>query len=340
MAASATRVTKPAQTRAADYADPRRSNACQERKPLMKAVVFEDFGGPEVLHLAEVDVPEPGPKQVRIRVHTAGVNAIDYKIRAGQMRPNLPARLPAIPGAEAAGVVEAVGAEVTWVKPGDEAFGWTRGGGYCEQALLTTCTVKPAGLSFADAVALPVAGETAERVLRLLEVKSGDTVLIHGAAGAVGGIAVQLAVARGARVIGTAGAGNHEYLASLGAEPTLYGEGLVERVRALAPDGVDAVFDVAGRGALADSIELRGGSTERIVTIADYPGSEKYGIPFSGGPGSSIASRELLDELAQSVVRGELKVTVSSTYRLEEAAAAQRDSEAGHGRGKAVIEVA
>jgi NADPH:quinone reductase-like Zn-dependent oxidoreductase len=305
----------------------------------MKAVVFEDFGGPEVLHEAEVDVPEPGPGQVRIRVRAAGVNPIDHKIRSGQMRPNLPARLPSIPGSEASGVVEAVGAEVTAVKPGDEAFGWTRGGGYCERALLAKFAIKPAALSFADAVALPVAGETATRVLGLLEVEAGDTVLIHGAAGAVGSLAVQLAVARGARVIGTAGAGNQQYLASLGAEPTRYGDGLVDRVRALAPDGVDAVFDVAGRGALADSIELRGGSTERIVTIADYQGAEKYGIPFSGGPGSSVASAELLADLADKVVRGELKVTIAGTYRLGEAADAQRDSESGHGRGKLVIEL-
>jgi len=303
----------------------------------MKAVVFEDFGGPEVLHEAEVDVPEPGPKQVRIRVRAAGVNPIDYKIRAGMMRPNLPARLPSIPGSEAAGVVEAVGTEVTALKPGDEAFGVTRGGAYCEQALLATYAAKPAGLSFADAAALPIAGETSERVLRLLEVKAGDTLVIHGAAGAVGSLAVQLAVGRGARVIGTAGSGNQEYLASLGAEPTLYGDGLVERVRALAPGGVDAVFDVAGRGALADSVQLRGGSTERIVTIADYQGAEKFGIPFSGGPGSSVQSPELLAELAGKAARGELKVTVSTTYRLGEASAAHRDSEAGHGRGKTVI---
>ena len=306
----------------------------------MKAVVFDDFGGPEVLHLAEVDAPAPGPKRVRIRVHAAGVNPMDYKIRSGMMRPNLPAKLPAIPGSEAAGVVEEVGAEVSGISVGDEVFGWTRGGAYCEQAILTTCAVKPAEVSFADAVALPVTGETAERVLRQLDVKSGETLLIHGAAGAVGTMAVQLAVARGATVIGTAGASNQEYVAALGAIPTLYGDGLVERVRALAPAGVDAVFDVAGRGALEDSVELRGGSTERIVTIADYPGAEKLGITFSGGgPGASVASRSLLEDLVGRVARGELKVVIGATYPLDEAAEAQRVSEAGHGRGKLVLTV-
>jgi len=305
----------------------------------MKAVVFEDFGGPEVLHLAEVEAPAPGPKQVRIRVHSAGVNPVDFKIRAGLMRPNLPAKLPAIPGSEAAGVVEEVGAEVEGIGVGDEVFGWTRGGGYCEQALLTTCAVKPPTVSFVDAVALPVTGETAERVLRQLDVKSGETLLIHGAAGAVGTLAVQLAVARGAKVIGTAGASNQEYVASLGATPTLYGDGLVDRVRVLAPEGIDAVFDIAGRGALEDSVELRGGTTERIVTIADYPGSEKLGIPFSGGPGTSVASRELLEDLVGRLSRGELKVVIGATYPLAEAAQAQRVSEAGHGRGKQVLTV-
>jgi NADPH:quinone reductase-like Zn-dependent oxidoreductase len=313
--------------------------AADERSPLMKAVIFEDFGGPEVLRLTEVEAPEPGPKHVRIRVRAAGVNPIDYKIRSGLMRPNLPARLPATPGSEAAGVVEAVGAEVAGIEVGDEVFGWTRGGGYCEQAILTTCAVKPAEVSFADAAALPVAGETAERVLRLLEVTANETLLIHGAAGAVGTLAVQLAVARGARVLGTAGASNQEYVASLGAIPTLYGEGLVERVRALAPEGIDAVFDIAGRGALDDSVELRGGTTERIVTIADYEGSEKLGIAFSGGPGSSVASRELLENLADRLSRGALKIVVGASYPLAEAAEAQRVSEAGHGRGKLVLTV-
>ncbi|MBR7830540.1 NADP-dependent oxidoreductase [Actinospica sp. MGRD01-02] len=305
----------------------------------MKAVIFDDFGGPEVLRVAEVDPPAPGPRQVRVRVHAAGVNPIDYKIRRGLMRPGLPAKLPAIPGSEAAGVVEEVGAEVTHVRLGDEVFGWTRGGGYCEQAILTTCAVKPAEVSWVDAVSLPVAGETATRVLRLLELKAGETLLVHGAAGAVGTLAVQLGTALGARVIGTAGSSNQEYVASLGGVPTLYGEGLVGRVRALAPEGVDAVFDIAGRGALPDSIELRGGTTDRIITIADYQGSETLGVRFTGGGSESAASAELLEDLAARVARGELKTTVTATFPLEEAAEAQRLNEAGHGRGKIVITV-
>jgi NADPH:quinone reductase-like Zn-dependent oxidoreductase len=305
----------------------------------MKAVIFEDFGGPEVLHVAEVETPKPGPKQVRIRVHAAGVNPFDYKVRRGMMRPSMPAKLPAIPGSEAAGVVEEVGAEVTRVRPGDEVFGWTSGGGYCEQANLRIFAIKPAGLSFVDSMALPTAGETSERVLRQLDLKAGETLLVHGAAGTVGTFAVQLGVARGARVIGTASAANQDYVAELGGVPTLYGEGLVERVRALAPEGVDAVFDVAGRGALPESIELRGGSTDRIITIADYQGAEKYGVTFSGGGPASIASPELLADLAAKAERGELRTTIAATFPLEEAAEAQRQNEAGHARGKIVLTV-
>jgi NADPH:quinone reductase-like Zn-dependent oxidoreductase len=305
----------------------------------MMAVVFDDFGGPEVLHETELAVPEPGPKQVRIRVHAAGVNPIDYKIRKGLMRPNLPRKLPSTPGSEAAGVVEAVGSEVTGFAPGDEVFGWTRGGAYCEQALLTIFAPKPRELSFEHAAALPLAGETAERGLHYLKAGEGDTLLIHGAAGAVGSYAVQLAVSRGARVIGTAGPGNQDYLASLGAEPVVYGAGLADRVRALAPGGVDAVFDVAGRGPMAESVELVGGNTERIVTLADSEGSKEFGVKYSGGPGDSLQSRELLADLAGRAVRGELKITISHAYPLPEAADAQRASETGHGRGKIIIVV-
>jgi NADPH:quinone reductase-like Zn-dependent oxidoreductase len=192
---------------------------------------------------------------------------------------------------------------------------------------------KPAGLGWDEAAALPVAGETSQRVLDLLAVTGGETLLVHGAAGAVGGLAVQLAVARGATVIGTASPANHEYLSSLGAVPVTYGDGLVARVRALAPGGVDAVFDAAGRGALPDSIELRGGTTDRIVTIAD-PAARQLGVVFSsGGQGSA----EGLAEQARLAAAGALRVTVAQAFPLAEAAKAQERSATGHTRGKLVI---
>jgi NADPH:quinone reductase-like Zn-dependent oxidoreductase len=179
-----------------------------------------------------------------------------------------------------------------------------------------------------------VASETAERVLNLLGVVAGETVLMHGASGAVGTLAVQLATARGARVIATASPSNQDYLAALGATATTYGEGLVERVRALAPDGVDAVFDLAGKGALSDSITLRGG-TERIVTIADS-NAERLGVMFARG--SADASTERLAAVAHNVAIGRLVTTVTA-YALGQAGAAQQLSDAGHVRGKLVLTV-
>jgi NADPH:quinone reductase-like Zn-dependent oxidoreductase len=187
-------------------------------------------------------------------------------------------------------------------------------------------------LGWAEAAALPVAAETALRVLNMLEVARDDTVLIHGAAGGVGTVAVQLAVARGATVIGTASEPNHDYLREIGATPVLYGEGLVDRVRAVAPDGIDAVFDAAGQGALPDSIELRGG-TSRIVTIAD-PAAFGLGVTFSGEAARDAGA---LAEVARRAADGRLRVTVGETYSLEEAPAAQESVASGHGRGKVVL---
>lgn len=300
----------------------------------MKAIIFDEFGGPDVLREADVEVPQPGPGQVRVRVKAAGLNALDGKKRSGMLDAVFPTTFPAIPGSELAGVVDALGEGVSDVQVGDEVLGWADTGSYAEYALATAVALKPADLSWQDAAALPVASETAERVLDELEVTAGETVLMHGASGAVGTVAVQLATARGARVIATAGPSNQDYLTSLGATPTTYGEGLVERVRALAPDGVDAVFDLAGKGALPDSITLRGG-TARIVTIADF-GAGQLGVAFSAGGGDHPAER--LAAVAQDAAAGKLTTTVTS-YPLAKAADAQQASDTGHVRGKLVLAV-
>ncbi|MFJ7999221.1 NADP-dependent oxidoreductase [Streptomyces sp. NPDC096310] len=303
----------------------------------MKAIVFDTFGGTEVLHEAEIPTPQPGPDQVRVRVHAVGVNPVDGKIRSGVMEAIFPTTLPAVPGGEIAGVVDALGEGVDHLKVGDEVLGWSDTGSYAQYALASAAVLapKPAGLDWTHAAALPVASDGAERVLDLLDVSAGETLLIHGASGALGTIAVQLAVARGARVIGTAGAANQEYVASLGAAALTYGDNLVERVRALAPDGVDAVFDAAGKGALEDSITLRGG-TDRIVTAADFRARE-LGIVFAEGPQRRSAAR--LAELARQAADGTLVTTLSATYPLAQAAQAQQASDAGHNRGKIVLTV-
>jgi NADPH:quinone reductase-like Zn-dependent oxidoreductase len=292
----------------------------------MEAIVFDRFGGPEVLRLAQVDVPRPGPGQIRLRVRAAGVNQLDFKIRSGAAQQIFPTTFPAIPGLEAAGVVDAVGDGVTDLAEGDEVIALTETGSYAEYALATVAARKPAGLSWAEAAALPVAGETSRRVLDLLAVQKGETLLLHGASGAVGGIAAQLAIAGGATVIGTASPANHDHLRSLGVTPVAYGEGLVARVRALAPQGVDAVFDAAGQGALPDSIELRGGTTDRIVTIAD-PAARELGVTFSAGGEPRL------------IADGSLRITVAPAYPLARAAEAQERSATGHTRGKLVISV-
>ncbi|MEV0845098.1 NADP-dependent oxidoreductase [Streptomyces sp. NPDC049954] len=303
----------------------------------MRASVFEEFGGPEVLEVREAERPVPGPGQVLVRVVAAGVNPVDGKIRAGWMRQVFPTALPAIPGQEFSGVVETVGEGVHGTAPGDEILGWALGGSWAQYTLAEGWAPKPAALGWAEAAALPVATETASRVLGLLGLGSGETLLLHGAAGAVGTVAVQLAVAAGATVVGTASPANHAYLRELGAVPVAYGEGLAERVRAVAPQGVDAVFDAAGRGAVADSFELLGGSTERIVTIADMDAA-KHGVTFSasrtGDPGPGLA------EHARLAAEGRLVLPVAREYPLEGAADAAAESDAGHVRGKLVVRVA
>ncbi|MEV6329663.1 NADP-dependent oxidoreductase [Streptomyces sp. NPDC051909] len=308
----------------------------------MEAIVYEEFGGPEVLRYeAGAAVPEPGPGEVRVEVAAVGVNPVDWKRRYGWVEEFYPTTFPAVPGLEFAGTVDAVGPGATGpdgteLRVGDEVFGWTKTGSYARYALADVVARKPAGLSWELAASLPVAGETAARVLGLLGVRSGETLLLHGAAGAVGAMAAQLAVAAGATVIGTASERNHAFLRELGVTPVTYGEGLADRVRAAAPQGVDAVFDAAGTDNLPVSIELTGGERSRIVTIAATNAAE-HGIVFSGGgTAPSVMSRQLAEQ-ARLVVEGRLRVDVAETLPLKEAARAQELSEAGHVRGKLVL---
>ncbi|NEA31950.1 NADP-dependent oxidoreductase [Streptomyces sp. SID13031] len=301
----------------------------------MRAVVFEEFGGPEVLQAKDIKEPQAGPGEVRVAVKAAAVNPMDFKVRYGWFESMMPTTFPAVPGAEVAGVVDEIGEGVTEFAVGDEVVGWSQGGSYAEHALVGIVAKKPANVSWEQAVAVPIAGETAARVLRELGVKEGETVLLHGAAGGVGSVGVQLAVALGATVIGTASEANHEYLRSLGAIPVAYGEGLVDRVKAVAPQGVDAVFDAAGKGGLQESIELRGG-TDRIVTIADMAAGE-LGVAVSGAAVADDVKKNGLAEQLQLAADGKLKLAVAKTFTLEDARTAQEISEAGHNRGKLVI---
>jgi NADPH:quinone reductase-like Zn-dependent oxidoreductase len=299
----------------------------------MKAVRFDQFGGPEVLQIVDLPDPHPGPGQVRIAVRAAGVNPSDWKKRQGLMDEELPQTL----GYEAAGVVDELGAGVADVAVGDRVFGFSAdGAAQAELAVLSAYAPIPRLLGFVAAAALPAAVETATRALDQLGVGSGSTVLINGASGSVGLAAVQFAVLRGARVIGTGSPAKHTYLRSVGAEPVAYGEGLAERVRALAPDGVDLALDVAGSGVLPELIELAGGP-EHVVTIADFAGARAYGVRFSSG--ESGRAVHALAEIGELIESGRFSLPVGRILPLAEVAEAHRAGEKGSARGKLVLVV-
>ncbi|MHA7984812.1 NADP-dependent oxidoreductase [Rathayibacter sp. CAU 1779] len=299
----------------------------------MKAARFSSFGGPDVLEIAELPDPHPGPGEIRIAVKAAGVNASDWKKRQGLMDPELPQTL----GYEAAGVVDELGPGVDDVAIGDRVFGFcTDGAAQAELAVLSACAAIPAALDFADIAALPSSVETAARALDQLGVGSGDTVLINGASGNVGGAAVQLAVDRGARVIGSAGPSNQEYVRSLGAEPVVYGEGLGDRVRKLAPGGVDLALDVAGNGILPELIDLAGGP-DHVITVADFAGAQEHGVRFSRGDGGR--AMYVLDELPRLIESGRFALPQVTTFPLAQIAEAHRVGEEGRVRGKLVLVV-
>jgi len=297
----------------------------------MKAIVIDRFGGPEELHEEQLPDPRPGPGEVRVRVEAVGVNPADGKVRSGLMA-SPDTAFPLVPGLEAAGVVDELGDGVTDVAVGDRVVGFAEGGAYAELAVLSTYAALPDALDATVAVSLPVAGETSRRVLRLLDVRPGETLLVHGASGAVGEVATQLAVAGGVTVIGTASAANQERVAALGATPTTYGDGWLDRVRALAPDGVDAVLDASGAGVLDESVELLGGP-DRLVTIAD-PAAFTTGITFSG---AAERSAPQLAELVAQRASGAVTTTISRVLPLAEASAAQELSDSGRAGGKIVL---
>jgi NADPH:quinone reductase-like Zn-dependent oxidoreductase len=304
----------------------------------MRAITIREYGPPEVLRLETLPDPEPGPGQVRVRVRAAGVQPVDCAVRAGAFRDGgpFPIRFPQVLGNEFAGVVDRLGEGVSEWSPGDEVVGFESLASYAELVVVDAdhLVARPAGMPGEEAGALSASGQTAHTVLEELAITAGETILVHGAAGGVGTMAVQIARARGATVIGTASEANHDYLRRLGAIPTTYGAGLVERVRALVPAGVDAAFDTAGRGALHASVKLVA-HRERIATIVDFALADALGLRGI----RSRRSAERLAELTGMYDRGELRVHVRRTFPLHEAAAAHREVERGHGWGKVVLGV-
>jgi NADPH:quinone reductase-like Zn-dependent oxidoreductase len=297
------------------------------------AITFSRYGEPDVLTVSPADIPQPGPGQVRVRVHAVAVNLIDVKIRSGHMDGIFPVSFPVTPGWDVAGVVDAAG-ENAHAAVGDAVFGVASAGGYSDYALLDQPVAMPEGLSMETAAAIVTVGEAAFRGLAHLNVKAGQTLLIHGAAGSVGTIAVQLAVARGITVIGTASTADLERVTALGATAVPYGEGWAGRVRAIAPQGVDAVFDTSGAGVLAESVALAGGP-DRVITIADESAAQ-YGVRFTGADPAD-RTPQARPELAALSASGQLSVPIWRTYPLAEAARAHADLEAGRNHGKIIL---
>ncbi|MEV6243904.1 NADP-dependent oxidoreductase [Lentzea sp. NPDC051838] len=298
----------------------------------MRALQFTQYGPADLLHVAEVAEPHAGPGQIRIAVRASGVTPGDTYLRSGRFGERMP--LPHVPGIDAAGVVDEVGEGVTDVRVGDEVFGMVDlarlGGANAEFAVLAAWTLKPAALSWEQAGGAAGNVETATRTLDLLRVGDGTTLLIAGAAGGVGTVAIQLAAARGAKVIGTAGPATQEFVASLGAIPVVYGEGLADRV-----GEVDAVLHCAGP--VPDLVAIAG-SPDRVVTIADLSGD--HGIRLShtaGGPGADPQALHGLAIAADLAERGAFTVPLAGVFPLSEGSAAHRLSETGHAHGKIVL---
>ena len=297
----------------------------------MRALQYKSYGGPEVLEVGQAPDVHPTAGSVRVQVRASSVNPVDWKIRAGYLSGGKPLEGPGYPGLDAAGVVDEVGEGVTDVAVGEDVFGLGSATN-AEFAVLQYYAKKPASVDWAAAAAAGVAAETAIRAFELAGVTNGCTVFIDGGAGGVGSVAVQIALARGASVIASAGAGNQDYLREIGATPVLYGDGMVERVRAIAPDGVDAVFDTAGKTALADLISLVP-EPAKVVTIANFaPGDS--GVQLTTG--RSPRANQALAETA-SLLQSNKLVVKFQTFPLDRAAEAHAISQNGHIRGKLVL---
>lgn len=305
----------------------------------MRAVFQESFGEPDVLQVGEQPDPLVSPDGILVRTRTAGVNPVDWKISKGFLQGAFPYRLPLVPGWDVAGVVEAVGPAVRDYAKGDEVLGYVRkdvisDGTFAELVSASSRHLahKPSGVDWEAAGALPLAGLTAWQALEAVRVVDGDTVLVHAAAGGVGHLAVQLAVSRGARVIGTASDGNHGFLRSLGAEPVEYGDGLVEAVRALSPDGIDAAVDFIGGESIQQSVQLAKDPGRTASNVDPQAVAEVGGLYCFVQPDSTQ-----LTQLVALVSSGAVRVEIQQPFALDQAAEAFRLQEQGHVRGKLVL---
>jgi NADPH:quinone reductase-like Zn-dependent oxidoreductase len=304
----------------------------------MRAVRFDKYGDVEVLRVVEVDRPAPGPKQVLVRVKAAGINPGEAAIRRGDFAERWPTTFPSGEGSDLAGVIEAVGDGVTSVRVGQEVIGYTDSrASHAEFVVVDADHVvpKPTHVSWEEAGALFVVGSTAYAAVRAVNLRDGDTVVVSGAAGGVGSIAVQLAVLAGADVIGLSSESSHRWLAEHGVLPIAYGDGVVDRIRKASGGEVDAFIDTVGGGYVDMAIELEV-PPPRINTIIDFAAAAKYGVKTEGN--SAGASAVVLGELAGLIDAGKLEIPIARVYPLEQVRDAYRELEQHHTHGKIVLE--
>ena len=304
---------------------------------MSRAVRFDQYGDIDVLNVVDVEDPAAGPGQLLVRVKAVGINPGEAKIRQGLLHERWPATFPSGQGSDLAGVVQAVGAGVERFRAGDEVIGFTDN--RASQAELVVidaenATRRPAGVPWEVAGALFVVGATAHAAVGAVNLSEGDTVVVSGAAGGVGSLAVQLARRTGATVIGLASEHNHEWLRGHGVVPVPYGDGVADRVRTAAPDGVDALVDTIGGGYVELALEL-GVTPDRIDTIADFEAPAKYGVKAEGN--AAGASAQTLAELAALIEQGDLEVPIAATYPLDQVRDAYAELERNHTRGKIVL---
>jgi NADPH:quinone reductase-like Zn-dependent oxidoreductase len=307
---------------------------------MSRAVIYEAFGGPEVLELREVPEPHAGPGEVRVRVAAAGLNPMDWILASlPEAAEQFGITVPSGFGYDFAGVVDEVGGGATGFAVGDRVYGGALARAAADFVVVKTSTEAsealfhtPEGISDEVASTLPVAGLTAAAALAAIDLRSGDTVLIGGAAGGVGVFAVQLAKLAGARVIGTASESTFEFLRQLGAEPVAYGAGLADRVRTLAPDGVTAATDLFGTDTAETALAL-GVPPERISTIATGP-NPPGGVRATGGSEAGPAD---LERITDAILAGRIAVPIAATFPIEQIRDAVALQAGRHVHGKIVI---
>jgi NADPH:quinone reductase-like Zn-dependent oxidoreductase len=303
----------------------------------MEAVRFHEYGDVDVLAVEEIETPQPGQGEVLLRVRAAGINPIDWKVLHGRVAGGEPLGAPRGLGVDVAGTIEEVGAGVEGLAPGDEVLGNPITPSYAEYALSRPemLVPKPPGLVWEVAGSLAVVVGTAWATLDALKLGTGETLLVLGASGSVGSIATQLAVARGIRVVGTAGPSKLEQVRELGATPVAYGDGLAERLREVAAEGLDAVLDCSGHGEIGAAVEVKG-NVERVLTIAFSQEANDLGVPFHAGGGGEQTPQALLETIPL-IEDGRISFPIAGVFGLSQVPDALRESEHGHPAGKLVI---